>query len=135
MTIKECYEQLGQNYEEVLDRLGSEVILKKFVIKFLDDSSFQMLEDGLKEKNADQAFRAAHTIKGICLNLGFDKLYQASSDLTEQLRGKDTVEETDDLFLKVKEQYTKLVEVVRKMAMEGQITEYRRTYFYAGSET
>ena len=32
---------------------------------------------------------------------------------------KDTVEETDDLFLKVKEQYTKLVEVVRKMAMEG----------------
>ena len=100
MTIKECYEQLGQNYEEVLDRLGSEVILKKFVIKFLDDPSFQMLEDGLKEKNAD-------------------KLYQASSDLTEQLRGKDTVEETDDLFLKVKEQYTKLVEVVRKMAMEG----------------
>jgi HPt (histidine-containing phosphotransfer) domain-containing protein len=83
MTIKECYEQLGQNYEEVLDRLGSEVILKKFVIKFLDDPSFQMLEDGLKEKNADQAFRAAHTIKGICLNLGFDKLYQASSDLTE----------------------------------------------------
>lgn len=119
MTIKECYEQLGQNYEEVLDRLGSEVILKKFVIKFLDDPSFQMLEDGLKEKNADQAFRAAHTIKGICLNLGFDKLYQASSDLTEQLWGKDTVEETDDLFLKVKEQYTKLVEVVRKMAMEG----------------
>ena len=119
MTIKECYEQLGQNYEEVLDRLGSEVILKKFVIKFLDDPSFQMLEDGLKEKNADQAFRAAHTIKGICLNLGFDKLYQASSDLTEQLRGNDPVEETDDLFLKVKEQYTKLVEVVRKMAMEG----------------
>ena len=47
MTIKECYEQLGQNYEEVLDRLGSEVILKKFGIKFLDDPSFQMLEDGL----------------------------------------------------------------------------------------
>ena len=49
-----------------------------------------------------QAFRAAHTIKGICLNLGFDKLYQASSDITEQLRGKDTVEGTEERFLEVK---------------------------------
>lgn len=29
MTIRECYERLGQNYEEVLDRLGNEAILKK----------------------------------------------------------------------------------------------------------
>lgn len=119
MTIKECYEQLGQEYEEVLDRLGSETILKKFVIKFLDDPSFQMLEEGLKEKNADQAFRAVHTIKGICLNLGFDKLYQASSALTEQLRGKDTVEGADDLFAEVKKQYTNLTDTIREMAMEG----------------
>ncbi len=119
MTIRECYERLGQNYEEVLDRLGNETILKKFVIKFLDDPSYQMLEEGLKTGNAEQAFRAAHTIKGICLNLGFDKLYQASSDLTEQLRGKDTVEGTDDLFAEVKKQYTDLTDAIRKMAMEG----------------
>lgn len=118
MTVRECYEQLGQNYGEVLDRLGSEAILKKFVVKFLDDPSYQMLEDGLKEKNAEQAFRAAHTIKGICLNLGFDKLYQASSALTEQLRGKNTIEGTDALFEEVKVQYKNLTENIRKMAME-----------------
>lgn len=41
MTIQECYEQMGLNAESVLERLGSETILKKFVVKFLDDPSFQ----------------------------------------------------------------------------------------------
>lgn len=41
MTTKECYEKMGSNYEKVLGRLGSEMIIKKFAIKFLDDSSFQ----------------------------------------------------------------------------------------------
>ena len=115
MTIKECYEQLGQNYEEVLDRLGSEVILKKFVIKFLDDPSFQMLEDGLKEKNADQAFRAAHTIKGICLNLGFDNLYPSSKDLTELLRD-GSMDGYEDLFAEVEKEYNRTCEALRKVA-------------------
>ena len=118
MTIRECYERLGQNYEEVLDRLGNEAILKKFVVKFLDDPSYQMLDEGLKTGNAEQAFRAAHTIKGICLNLGFDKLYQASSDITEQLRGKDIVEGTEERFLEVKKQYADLTDIIRKMAMD-----------------
>ena len=119
MTIRECYDELGLDFDAVLSRLVNEKLVQKFALKFLDDPSFQNLKDALDSKDVETAFRAAHTLKGVCLNLGFDKLYQASSDLTEQLRGKDTVEETDDLFLKVKEQYTKLVEVVRKMAMEG----------------
>ena len=36
MTTKECYEKMGSNYEKVLGRLGSEMIIKKFAIKFLD---------------------------------------------------------------------------------------------------
>lgn len=40
----------------------------------------------LEEKNAKEAFRMAHTLKGICSNLGFDELYKASYDLTEDLR-------------------------------------------------
>ena len=38
------------------------------------------------------AFRAAHTLKGICLNLGFSCLGKAASELAEYLRGRgDTV--------------------------------------------
>ena len=30
MTVKECYEQMGADYEGVLGRLRSEVLIKKF---------------------------------------------------------------------------------------------------------
>ena len=41
MTVKECYEQMGADYEGVLGRLRSEVLIKKFAKKFLDDGSFR----------------------------------------------------------------------------------------------
>ena len=40
MTVKECYEQMGSDYEGVLERLGSEAIVKRFALKFLQDPSF-----------------------------------------------------------------------------------------------
>lgn len=83
MTVKECYEQMGADYEGVLGRLRSEVLIKKFAKKFLDDGSFRSLKDNLAQKNGEEAFRAAHTLKGVCQNLGFDNLYKASFDITE----------------------------------------------------
>ena len=35
MTVKECYEQMGADYEGVLGRLRSEGIIKKFAKNFL----------------------------------------------------------------------------------------------------
>ena len=55
MTVKECYEQMGADYEGVLGRLRSEVLIKKFAKKFLDDGSFQSLKDNLAQKNADDS--------------------------------------------------------------------------------
>ena len=72
MTVKECYEQMGADYEDVLGRLRNEALIRKFAKKFLEDGSFQMLKDGLAKKDGEMAFRAAHTLKGVCQNLGFD---------------------------------------------------------------
>lgn len=47
MTIKECYEKVGSDYDGVLKRLGSEALVKRFAVKFLNDPSFQELTDGL----------------------------------------------------------------------------------------
>ena len=43
MTIKECYEKVGSDYDGVLKRLGSEALVKRFAVKFLNDPSFQEL--------------------------------------------------------------------------------------------
>ena len=89
MTIQECYDALGGDYQEVLGRLYSEALVRKFVGKFLADQSFQLLEDSLKAENYEDAFRAAHTLKGVCQNLSFTRLYQSSHEITEALRTKN----------------------------------------------
>ena len=89
MTIQECYTALEGDYEEVLSRLYSEALVKKFVGKFLADQSFQQLESSLNAEDYDEAFRAAHTLKGVAQNLSFTKLYHSSHEITEALRTKD----------------------------------------------
>ena len=45
MTVKECYEQMGSDYESVLGRMGSEAMIKRFALKFLQDPSFNNLKE------------------------------------------------------------------------------------------
>lgn len=112
MTTKECFDAMGADYEGVLERFSSEALVKKFALKFLDDNSYSNLEDALADGNVENAFRAAHTLKGVCLNLGFDNLYKVSSDITEILRvGKLTG--TKEAFENVKEQYNITVNAIK----------------------
>lgn len=69
MTIRECYDELGLDFDAVLSRLVNEKLVQKFALKFLDDPSFQNLKDALDSKDVETAFRAAHTLKGVCLNI------------------------------------------------------------------
>ncbi|MCH5287630.1 MAG: Hpt domain-containing protein [Christensenellaceae bacterium] len=87
MNLKECYQALGGDYDGVLGRLRTERMITKFVLRFLDDKSCESLIGAIEQKNGEEAFRAAHTIKGICQNLSFDRLYRSSSALSECLRG------------------------------------------------
>ena len=111
MTVKECYEQMGSDYEGVLERLGSEAIVKRFALKFLQDPSFAQLKESLAKNDGEEAFRAA--LKGVCLNLGFDELFEVSAELTEKLRERKTAG-SEELFQKVSEKYQKTV-----MAIQG----------------
>lgn len=89
MTLKECYTALNGDYEDAVSRLISEQFVKKFVLKFLENKDFDVLCKALDEGNVEEAFRAAHTIKGISQNLSFTKLAQSSSLVTEALRCGD----------------------------------------------
>lgn len=86
MTIQECYKKMGADYQEVLGRLHNEAMICKFVRMFLQDDSFHILEDGLRRGDVKEAFRGAHTLKGVCQNLGFSNLYAPAYTLTETLR-------------------------------------------------
>lgn len=64
MTIKECYEQIGADYEDVRSRLRSDLLIRKFFLKFPDDKSFGQLKEALKSGDREGAFRGAHTLRG-----------------------------------------------------------------------
>ena len=43
MNLKECYRKLGGDYDEVLTRLYSEDMIRRFLIKFLNDGTYKLL--------------------------------------------------------------------------------------------
>lgn len=112
MTIQECYAALEGDYEEVLSRLYSEALVKKFAGKFLADQSFQQLDTSLKAGSYEDAFRAAHTLKGVCQNLSFTRLHRSSHELTEALRTKD-YELAARLFPQVEADYRQTTDAIR----------------------
>lgn len=62
---------MGANYEDVLKRLYNEGMICRFTLMFLNDDSYPKLEQALKEGNVKEAFRAAHTLKGVCPKAAF----------------------------------------------------------------
>ena len=120
MTIQECYEKMGEDYQEILSRFGSEAMVKRFAISFLNDPSFEQLKEGLEENDGEKAFRAAHTLKGICLNLSFDTLYKPCAEITEALRDGRITEGCNTLFLEVEKEYNRLTKAVRSILIGGE---------------
>lgn len=89
MTLEALYEEIGGNYQSMLERFRTQERIEKFVLLFLKDQSYRNFMLAMEEENAEEAFRAIHTLKGICMNLSFDRLYIYSSRITECLRGQD----------------------------------------------
>lgn len=118
MTLKECYTALGGDYESAVGRLISEKLVQKFVIKFPDDPSYDNLHKSLENKIYDEAFRAAHTIKGVCQNLSFTKLFDSSSRLTEALRA-GAVEDISNLVTQVDADYRQTVSAIKTFQNES----------------
>lgn len=112
MTLQELYTKIGGDYNEVRGRLPSDKFIQKFVLKFLDDKSYELLLSSLEQGNSEEAFRAAHTIKGMCQNLGFNTLLDSSAKLTEALRG-GLSPEAGPLCEQVKQDYERTITAIR----------------------
>ena len=115
MNLKECYETLGGDYDSVFGRLRSDRMITKFCLKFLDDKSCETLMDAVARKDGEEAFRAAHTIKGICQNLSFDRLYASSHELAECLRGGAWDEAAVAMTEQVKADYQVTADAIRQL--------------------
>lgn len=121
MNIEECYHRLGGDYSQVLLRIPSGALVKKFLLKFLADGTYGELSGAMERADRDTAFRAAHTLKGVCANLGLEQLRSSASELTELLRAADTIpSEAAALMEHIREDYRQAVEIIREFEASGQ---------------
>lgn len=116
MTVKECYTAMEADYSEVERRLRTEERIRKFLCKVPEDKSYALLCDSLEQRDMDEAFRAAHTIKGICQNLALTKLGYSAAALSDYLRDRrEYTEEVEKLFAQMQKDYAWAVECIRQL--------------------
>lgn len=121
MSLEECYNDFGGNYNEVVKRLYNDKLVEKFLLKFIDDKSYSDLKNGLSNKDLEAAFRAAHTLKGVCQNLGIDALFESSHAITEMLRpgsGDSDSDELQKMMSTVDADYKKTINAISKYKSE-----------------
>ena len=122
MQLKECYDVFVGDYESVRQRMPREQMIRKFVLRFLSDPSYELLCSSLESKNYEEAFRAAHSLKGVCQNLGFQRLEKTVSAMTELLRKWNEAqideEQAQLLFEQVSEDYKLVVETIGQLDEE-----------------
>lgn len=116
MTIEQCYQKLHGDYAQVLQRLPSPSLVERFVVKFLGDDSFSSLCKAMEASKTEDAFRAAHTLKGVSANLGLEQLRSSASQLTELLRGETgpMPVAAEELMEQVRKDYALTVEAIEE---------------------
>lgn len=103
---------MNADYNDVKSRLSSEKLVQKILIMFLSDGSFASLEKALAQGDWETAFRAAHTLKGIALNLSLTPVIAPAVSLTDDLRGGAPKGDWKGEFDSLKSAYLKVCEEI-----------------------
>ena len=113
MTVKTCYKGIG-DYERMSACFHGDDKIKRFLGLFLQDDNYQKLEKALAEDDVENAFIAAHTLKGVCQNLALDPLYEVDVVVTEALRAKN-LKLAKENFPMVQEEYRKAYDRISQL--------------------
>lgn len=114
MNVRECYEIMNADYEDVKRRFLSDSRIRRFSLLFLQDGSMNDLRAAMEQRDCEKAFQAAHTLKGICLNLGFTGLFAPVNRITEMLRAGDYESASGELGA-VEDQYDTTIKGLREL--------------------
>lgn len=119
MLLKDIYDEIGGDYKYVSERIPGEDLIRRFALMFTEDPSFTSLQKAIDEDCNRDAFRAVHSLKGVCANLGFEQLEKSAACLTELLREYEEKEIDpslrQELFEQVKTDYDLVMSGLRKL--------------------
>lgn len=116
-NFKTRLEESGADVNATLKRfMGNENMYLKFLKKFPGDQNYQNLGASLEAGNYEEAFRYAHTLKGVAANLGLVPVQTTVSELVEELRNKSAEEvnvpRANAILQDLKKVYEQFVEII-----------------------
>ena len=107
--------EAGIDVDGALERfMGNDVLLEKLLKKFVEDTNYDsLLTCTAGACNGEDAFKAAHTLKGVCGNLSMTTLYELFSKQTELFRsGK--LGEAFAMMPEISEAYNKAAAAIKE---------------------
>lgn len=116
MSIKDFYAEVGGSYDEIMRRLLSEERVMKYLGKFCNDKSFEAMTADIADKKWEDAFRDAHNLKGISVNLGLQNLFESSSELCESMRNGEPSVDIQPMYDRVKKDYETVVSGIQQLS-------------------
>ena len=116
MTLKEMYSSIGSDLDDVLKRLRKPELVARLVKKYDASNSkhIDALESAIAEKRYDDVFDPAHAVKGVAMNLGFARLADSATELTEAARAGD-FSNVDAQFAQVKKDHAEVIEALNNL--------------------
>ena len=114
-NLEEFYASVDSDAAQVIDRLGGmPALVVRFLTKFKNDGSFNELCAALDSGDTETAFRAAHTLKGVCATLGIQSVFRQASAITELLRG-DALNEARAAMPALRQVYEQAIDALNKL--------------------
>lgn len=114
MQVREFYKDLGEDFEEVFERIGNEQWIEKYLKKFATEAYHKKLDEAIAEQSWSEAFKMAHSIKGLAMNLGLSRLAKLSSELCEPMRAGAPTIDIAPLHEVVDAEYDRVTEAMSK---------------------
>ena len=119
MEVRALYEEIGVDFNDVLTLLRKEDRIKLYLVQTMGDPAFTALDDAMAHADYEAAFRAAHTIKGMGMNLMLKPMTEAAIELVECLRGglnPGDEERAESLYRELKVACSRIAALVGKLA-------------------
>lgn len=110
--IREKLLKADIDVEAAVERfVGQEKLFMKFLKKFTEDASYETFRTKMEAEQYDDAFEAAHALKGLCGNLSIDGLFQIVSREVEFLRN-GRHHEAVELLPEVMKEYERVADIL-----------------------
>jgi len=122
MTLQELYASINGSYDAVKQVLSMDSLISKFIIRLSSDDSCERLMKAASANDAKGMFEAAHSMKGVCANLGLLDLSSMAGDVAEEFRPGKARKMSDEALAihlgVIKEKYKATMEAIQKFASE-----------------